>query len=417
MGLHFGDLLRRAREHAGLSRAALARSIDFDPSYIHRLEAGSRRPSREAVLALADAMRLKSEDLSTWLTAAGFADLPLQLAGGSSARTRSVLRNSRSLTDEPRFQLVGQWSNWLEAMGFQPEMIAPILQGMETTGMAERRRVTELVSGTFTYLARMLEAPVRTAVIPAASGHLMVASHVIQRLLLKAIGEAAQAGISKVVLVIAPGMEPSFYAPLREALDVSIAPSVKLEYALQPRPEGLGDAVLQAEKFVGDHPFALILPDELLDERSGKEENSHVLRSMMMAFSELPDGSLVAVKSVPKSKMQRYGVARVGEQYQPGVFRIEELEEKPVPGSLISHSANAFGIVGRYLLRSDVFPALRRLKISGVRPLQLTSALELIRQKGKSIYAYDLKVGRQDIGEVLGKASNLFKALPPDQSA
>jgi dTDP-glucose pyrophosphorylase len=232
----------------------------------------------------------------------------------------------------------------------------------------------------FSYLADMLAAPVRTAVIPAASGNLMVARHVIQRLLLRAIGEAAGAGISRVVLVIAPGTEQFFYTPLKEAFEFSIAPRLRLEYSVQPQPEGLGDAVLHAEESIGKDSFAVLLPDELLHQGAKRPDRSGELRSMMSAFDKLPGGNLIAVKSIPKSKMQRSGIARLGEECASRIFRVDELAEKPSSGSLISQSANAFGIVGRYLLRPDIFHALRELKLRGDRPLQLTAALDLIRR-------------------------------------
>src|SRR5207237_451511 len=116
-----------------------------------------------------------------------------------------------------------------------------------------------------------LESPIRRAIIPAAGGqHRVLATHVMQNLLLAVIGEAAAVGIDRVVLILPPGTTDSLYGPLEEALGLAIIPAITLEAREQPAPDGLGDAVLQAETFVNREPFALLLPDDVVDERTGR---------------------------------------------------------------------------------------------------------------------------------------------------
>jgi UTP--glucose-1-phosphate uridylyltransferase len=405
---NFGKLLRQARSRARLSRIALAERAGFNPSYIHRLETCTRKPSRAAVQVLADVLRVDRNELGAWFTAAGFVPAPT-VPSPAASRTRSALHGVRSTAGMPVFHLADRW---LEGVGLKEESVDRLLRGMEVAKIADRRHVSRSVSSVISYLGDMLTAPVRTAVIPAASGNLMLARHAIQRLLLRAIREASSARISKIILVIAPGTEQYFYTPLKEALDLAIAPKLAFKYSIQLQPDGLGDAILHAEKFVENEAFAVLLPDELIDKRAATLERPGELRSMMNAFSELSVGNLVAVKPIPKSKMQRYGVVRVGPEVAPRVFHVDELVEKPTPGNPISQAENAFGIVGRYVLRPEIFHALRELKSRGDQPLQLTSALELIRQRSQRIYAYDLKAERQDIGEVLGKANDLLEVPP-----
>jgi UTP-glucose-1-phosphate uridylyltransferase len=87
-----------------------------------------------------------------------------------------------------------------------------------------------------------------------------------------------------------------------------------------------------------------------------------------------------------------------------------QLIEKPEPTHAISHSAHAKGIVGRYLLQPAIFDALRELKGREEYPLHLTAALELLREAGQRVYAFELRADRQDIGEVLGQANEVMGA-------
>src|SRR5262245_9183530 len=88
----FGQLLRQAREAAGLPREALAQRVALDASYIYRLETGDRRPSREAILAFADALAVEGEALNQWLLAGGYAPMPLLTRVRGAVRTRGGKR-------------------------------------------------------------------------------------------------------------------------------------------------------------------------------------------------------------------------------------------------------------------------------------------------------------------------------------
>jgi UTP-glucose-1-phosphate uridylyltransferase/transcriptional regulator with XRE-family HTH domain len=409
----FGRLLRQAREAAGLSREQLAKRGSFNPSHIHRLESGSRRPSRKAVIGLAEALELDSEGLSAWLVAAGFAPPPLLEVVGAGARTRGALQSLGAADAGPPRPKLAQQLDWLEGMGLREEKLGRLLRRMATAGFGERQRVAQVISRTIAHLTEVLEAPVHSAVIPAAAGHQAVSRPLVQRMLLRTIGEASAAGISRVVLVIAPGAEEYLYAPLRDALELSIAPSVELSYVFQSRPEGLGDAILQAESFVRKEPFAVLLPDDLLQhDREQRAAQAPELRRMAEASAHVSDANLIAVTSVPRSKMPQYGVAKVSAKpVTPGVYRVEGLIEKPGPASPISRSTNVMGIVGRYLLRPDIFHVLREMKLKGGRPVELTAALETLRQKGQKSYAYELNVPRHDMGEAFMRAGQFFRAV------
>jgi transcriptional regulator with XRE-family HTH domain len=227
---HFRRLLRQAREAAGLSREALAQRVELDASYIYRIETGDRRPSRESTLLLAEALGVEGEKVSEWLLAAGYAPLPLLTMVRGAVRTRGGGRRPGAGTTSTAGRDTARWAEWLEAMGLQEAMIGRLMRAMETAGLIERQEVARAVSAALSRVAERLEAPVRTAVIPAAGGqHQLVAPHVMQRLLLRAMAEAAESGISRIILVLAPGMRESLYAPLKEALGLALIPSVDLQ--------------------------------------------------------------------------------------------------------------------------------------------------------------------------------------------
>ena len=407
----FGQLLQQAREAAGLSREALSQLVSLDASYIYRIEIGSRCPSREATLTLAEALRVADENLNEWLMAAGYAPMPLLTAVRGAVRTRGASRRPASGATSASDWDAARWAGWLETVGLQEAMIRRLLQAMETAGLIARQEMAQALSTAITRAAETLEAPVHTAVIPAAGGqHQIIAPHIMQRLLLGAIGEAAESGISKIILVLAPGMAESLFMPLKKALELAILPTIKLHSVVQAKPQGLGDAILTTEELVGAEPFAVLLPDDIVQERIGRTAFPRELRRMMEAFSQLDGANLVAVAVVPKTRMPQCGVVKVGaKEIVPGLLSITQLVEKPAPIHSIFRSPRILGIVGRYLLRSDIFHPLRELKEKGDGLVQLTTALELLRQAGQRIYASELKGERQNIGGVIEQASELME--------
>ncbi len=406
----FGMLLRQAREAAGMTRDALAASVSLDASYIYRLEVGDRRPSRDAILAFADALHVEGEAVNKWLLAAGYAPMPLLTRVRGAVRTRGG--RSRVKPGEVHLENMGapNMAGWFEAMGLQESMIGRLIRAMDSAGKNESEEAAQVISRTILRVAESLEAPVHKAVIPAAGGHhRLLASHVMQRMLQHVIGEAAESGISEILVVLPPGTEERLFDPIKEALSIAIAPALKLHAVEQPVPLGLGDAILQAESFVDGRPFAVLLPDDVVQPRIGRSTSSQELSRMMQSASHLNGASLLAVAQVTKSKMSQCGVARLApKEALPDVYPIQQLIERPDSSHAIFRSNRAFGIVGRYLLQPDVFPKLRKLKAKNVSPLHLTDALDELRQQGQALFAIELKGARQDIGEVIDQAKDLI---------
>ncbi len=399
--------MRQSREAAGISQRALAQKVGLDVSYINRLESGERRPRRATLLKLASALGIKGGELDAWFMACDLAPMPL-LAGLSDQMT-PVLDNHRKEGPPAKSgpDTISLWKK-LEAIGLDETSVRRLLQNLSISE-TQRHKAAEIVTSTLNLVADFLESPVHQAIIPAAGGqHRFLASHIMQHLLLQMIAEAASAGVYRFMLILAPGTEEALYRPLQTALDLAVAPRFSLDFCVQSTPLGLGDAVLQAASWVGQDPFLVLLPDEMLDRRRS-QEMPRELQHMSLAFKQINHNPLIAVEPVPKSRLPQGGVVRLGaNEVNPRIFVVEELMEKPAPHHPISVAGTSRSIVGRYFLSPKIFQTLEKLKQQGSRPLELTEALEHLRRQGTKVYAYELKTSRRDLGGVIGQAGDLI---------
>ena len=138
-----------------------------------------------------------------------------------------------------------------------------------------------------------------------------------------------------------------------------------LHYVRQRDPLGLGHAVLRAQMHVGDNPFAVLLGDDLIDERD-------VLLKRMIEVHDAKDTSVVALMEVDPSVAHLYGIATVETTEESDVVRVTGLVEKPAPGTAPSNLA----VIGRYVLKPDVFPMLENTQPGSGGEIQLTDALQ-----------------------------------------
>jgi UTP--glucose-1-phosphate uridylyltransferase len=139
----------------------------------------------------------------------------------------------------------------------------------------------------------------------------------------------------------------------------------EVHYVRQGEPLGLGHAVLRAKMHVGREPFAVLLGDDIIDSRD-------VLLSRMITEQVKRNASIVALLEVDPSVAHMYGVATVEETDDPDVVRITGMVEKPAPGTAPSNLA----IIGRYVLRPEVFDVLEHTPPGKGGEIQLTDALE-----------------------------------------
>ena len=195
-----------------------------------------------------------------------------------------------------------------------------------------------------------------------------------------AVEEAAKAGITDMVFVTAAGKEAimnhfdysyELWNELqskgkKELLDVvhSICPpGVHLIFTRQYSPKGLGDAVLCAKPVIGDSPFAVILPDDLVDSPSS------CIGELIAKREEKGGGNVVAVQNVPREKTNLYGIASVKADAPESVTG---LVEKPKP----EEAPSTLAVIGRYVFEPSIFDYLENVTPGAGGEIQLTDAME-----------------------------------------
>ena len=137
-----------------------------------------------------------------------------------------------------------------------------------------------------------------------------------------------------------------------------------MHYVRQGDPKGLGHAVLRARMHVGDHPFAVLLGDDIIDARDP-------LLTRMLDEHDKRDATIVALLEVDPDSIHLYGAAEVEPTDDAGVVRITGLVEKPAKEVAPSN----YAVIGRYVLRPEVFDILERTEPGKGGEIQLTDAL------------------------------------------
>ena len=165
---------------------------------------------------------------------------------------------------------------------------------------------------------------------------------------------------------------------------------VKFFYTRQSEQLGLGHAIACARDFVGDEPFVVALGDSIITGGSG----APLVRRLMEAYDDTDGGCAIAFQEVPEEATQRYGVAAPAGDGD--VFQVEDLIEKPAPGTAPSNLA----IAARYILPPEVFDAIDRTPRGKNDEFQLTDAIRLLMKDGHKVIGVKLTGGerRCDIG-------------------
>jgi UTP--glucose-1-phosphate uridylyltransferase len=257
---------------------------------------------------------------------------------------------------------------------------------------------------------------VRKAVIPAAGvgTRFLPATKAIPKELIplvdrplihEVVSEAVQSGISDIVLVTAAGkssiedyfdIDPTLERFLAEKgkdemLEQvrGVSRMVEVSSVRQKEPKGLGHAVHCGRGFVGAEPFAVILPDELMD---GKVP---CLKQLSDHF-ETTGRSVVALREVPPSETHKYGIID-GELEGEGVYRIRNVVEKPSA----DHAPTNMAIIGRYILVPEIFTLLESQEPGAGGEIQLADALDGLAQSGE-LDGLVFQGIRHDAGDKLG---------------
>ncbi|CAB3746198.1 UTP--glucose-1-phosphate uridylyltransferase [Burkholderia paludis] len=177
-------------------------------------------------------------------------------------------------------------------------------------------------------------------------------------------------------------------------------------FVRQPEALGLGHAVLCAQKLVGDHPFAVILADDLLD------GTPPVMRQMMTVFNHY-HSSIIGIEAIPPADTRAYGVV-AGKACGDSIVKLSGIVEKPAPEAAPSN----LGVVGRYILMPRIFDHLRALRPGAGGELQLTDAIQSLLAD-EQVLAYQYQGQRFDCGSKLGylKATVEFALRHPEVAA
>ena len=233
------------------------------------------------------------------------------------------------------------------------------------------------------------------------------------------VEEAINSGIEQIIMITALG---------KRAIEDYFDRSFELEYVLEQKGEtkllqemrelsslvnvcyirqkeqlGLGHAILTVKDLIGEEPFAILLPDDIIDSKVP------VLKRMIEVY-EQHKTNVVAVENISSQDTIKYGIIEP-KKISTRVHQVLSLVEKPEPAEAPSN----LGIVGRYILMPQIFDALEATPPGKTQEIQLTDALQLLL-KQQGIYAYEFEGVRYDTGTPLGwlKATVAFALRHPD---
>jgi len=221
------------------------------------------------------------------------------------------------------------------------------------------------------------------------------------------VEEALASGIEHIIIVTGRGkttMEDHFDVSFeldatlerkgkRELLELSrnVASMARISYVRQKEPLGLGHAVLCAKDLVGDEPFAVLLPDDIVD------ADRPCIGQMIDVFNER-GGSVLATMAIEGPAISAYGVlAGSPDQDNPRIFNCNGMVEKPKLESAPSNQA----IVGRYVLSPRIFELLEETKPGAGGEIQLTDGILALLQHEK-VFGYTFEGKRYDAGDKFG---------------
>ncbi|NOE20072.1 UTP--glucose-1-phosphate uridylyltransferase GalU [Ruegeria atlantica] len=222
-----------------------------------------------------------------------------------------------------------------------------------------------------------------------------------------AIDEARAAGIKEFIFVTSRGksaledyfdhnlvLEQELKAKgknkLLDVLNKTNMESGAIAYIRQHKALGLGHAVWCARRLIGDEPFAVMLPDDVI------AADKPCLQQMIEAYEDT-GGNMVAAMEVPKEKTSSYGVLDVGDNIG-SVVPTRGMVEKPDPSEAPSNLA----VIGRYVLRPSVLSNLNAKKTGSGGEIQLTDAIAQDIAAGVPAYGYKFDGQRFDCGSKSG---------------
>lgn len=233
------------------------------------------------------------------------------------------------------------------------------------------------------------------------------------------VQEAVDAGIQEIIFVTGRGKDgiedhfdeaPELDQVLAErgqtqtvAMLRRIAEMTEVVSVRQKKPLGLGHAVLCARDLVGDEPFAVMLADDLID------SETPCIRQLLDIFEEKNE-SVIALMAVPPEEVQQYGVIK-GRVIRDRLFQVEATVEKPP----VNEAPSRMAIIGRYILRPEIFAILASQPPGRGGEIQLTDGLSQL-VKERKVFGCEFQGDRYDIGDKFGfvRATVAYALKRPD---
>jgi len=230
-------------------------------------------------------------------------------------------------------------------------------------------------------------------------------SVVDQPLIQYSVEEAVDAGIKSIGIIISRGksaIEDHFdkspelerflekkrkYDFLEEVRRISNL--AEFCYIRQKEALGLGHAILMAEDYIGNEPFAVLLPDDIFDCEKA------CIRQLIDAYSEY-NASVIVLGRTDEEGTKKYGIIKP-KQISDRVFQVEDLVEKPGPENAFSDLA----LIGRYVFTPAIFEAIKRTEPDAKGEVQITDAIKLLLEN-QPVYGYLFEGKRYDCGDKMG---------------
>ena len=274
---------------------------------------------------------------------------------------------------------------------------------------------------------------VRKAVIPAAGfgTRFLPATKAVPKEMLPlvdrpiiqyAVEEAVASGIEQIIIVIASGRSaieehfdshPALERWLEDHGQIELLRAVRrisevgtIAFVHQKEQLGLGHAVLMAKELVGDEPFAVMLPDDVMLNPGGTPVTGQLIEQ-----HRAHRGSVIALHRVPRDETSRYGiVAPVREEHR--LVEIGDLVEKPP----VDEAPSDLAVLGRYILSPKIFDKLETTQRGAGGEIQLTDALRALTRE-QPVFGYRFEGVRHDAGTRLGwLKANVALSLESDEA-
>jgi UTP--glucose-1-phosphate uridylyltransferase len=237
------------------------------------------------------------------------------------------------------------------------------------------------------------------------------------------VAEAAAVGVTDVLMVVSAGKAGiSEYFRPHEELEAALEAKgdedglsqirrpvglARFDYVEQKEPRGLGDAVAHGAEFAAGEPIAVLLPDDLIDERDA------LLGPMLDVYDQY-GGVVLGLLDVGPVEISRYGcvVLAEGADHSADVVPIVDLVEKPKP----EDAPSTLAIIGRYVLPPEIFEALQHTTPGAGGEIQLTDAMQALCHAGTPVHGVVFRGRRYDTGDRLEyvKAVVQFAVRHPD---